>query len=162
MIAGAVAAGRGELSFASLLVTAFAAACLGSATGYEVGRRGGRWLLRRFARDDRLARLEARFRRSDAALVALGRFVDGLRQTAGLAAGAFEMSPTRFHLWNLAGAALWTGVFGAGAYLLGEDLGGLAARLHHARTPLLFVTLGALVVGVGWLVSRRGVPSPRP
>ena len=96
LMAGALLASRGELALGPLVATALAAAALGNAAGFEIGRRGGRPLLLRFARGDRLARIEAIFRRSDAALVSLGRFVDGARQLNGIAAGALGMDGQRF------------------------------------------------------------------
>ena len=160
LVAAALLAGRGELSLPALLLTAFAAAALGSAAGFEIGRRGGRALLRRLAREDRLARLEGAFRRSDAAVVSLGRFIDGLRQVAALAAGAFDMAPRRFHAWNLVGAALWTGTWGGGAFVFGRDLAGVGAFFHRARGPLL---AGMLVVSLAvalWLIARRRSTNP--
>ncbi len=154
LIAGALLAGRGELRLPLLLAAAALAAALGNAIGFEIGRRGGRPLLERFAGGGRLARVERLFQRSGGALVAFGRFVDGLRQVNGLAAGAFGMERRRFLVWNAAGAVVWAGVWGIGAYVLGRDLHDVASRFHRARPVLLVLVAAVALVLLVWL--RRG------
>ena len=155
LMAGALLAGRGELSLPAVLATAFAATVLGNAAGYEIGRRGGRPLLLRFARPEVLARIEGWFRKSDAAVVGLGRFVDGARQLNGLAAGAFGMEPRRFHRASLRGAVLWTGFWGLGAFLFGRDFDVVARWVHGTRGILLTAAALASVVLLLWLFLRR-------
>lgn len=155
LMTGALLAGRGELSLPALLVTAFAAAVLGNAAGFEIGRRGGRPLLLRFARPELLARVEGWFRSSDTAVVGLGRFVDGARQLNGLAAGAFGMEPRRFHLCSLLGAVLWTGFWGLGAYFFGRDFDVVARWLHGTRGILLAAAALSSVALLLWLCLRR-------
>lgn len=155
LMAGALLAGRGDLSLPALLATALAGAVLGNAAGYEIGRRGGRPLLVRFARPESLTRIEALFRRSDAAVVSLARFVDGARQLNGLAAGAFGMEPRRFHRFNLLGAGLWTGVWGFGAYVFGRDFEGVARFFHDARGVSWTLAGAGTVLLLGFLVLRR-------
>ena len=155
LVAGAVLASRGQLGLVPLIATAVVAAALGNLTGYEIGRYGGRRLLRRLARPDRLARIETAFRRSDAALIALGRFVDVARQLNGLAAGAFGMEAGRFLAWNLVGAALWSGFWGLGSFAFGRDLDAIAHTLHVPRPVLLLVVPTATAFLLGWLIWRR-------
>jgi len=162
LMAGALLASRGELALGPLLATALAGATLGNAAGFEIGRRGGRPLLLRFAREDRLARIEAIFRRSDAALIALGRFVDGARQLNGIAAGALGMDGPRFFVWNLLGAALWSLFWGVGTWIFGRDLDVIARTLHVARPVLLLVVPTATALLLGWLLWRRARPGPAP
>jgi membrane protein DedA with SNARE-associated domain len=162
LMAGALLASRGELALGPLVATALAAAALGNAAGFEIGRRGGRPLLLRFARGDRLARVEAVFRRSDATLVLLGRFVDGARQLNGIAAGALGMDGQRFLTWNLLGAALWSFFWGIGTWIFGRDLDAIARTLHVARPVLLLVVPTATALLLGWLLWRRGRPGPQP
>jgi len=155
LLAGGLLASRGELSLAPLLATAVAAAALGNALGWEIGRRGGRPLLQRFARGERLSRVERLFRRSGKTLVVLGRFVDGARQLSGLAAGAFGMAPRPFFGSNLAGALLWSGFWGVGAYVFGRDFDAIALAFHRASPALLIAAPLAVALLLVWLLLRR-------
>ncbi|HTY17796.1 MAG TPA: DedA family protein [Myxococcota bacterium] len=155
LVAGGLLAGRGRLSLAPLLATSLAAAAAGNAVGWAIGRYGGRPLLERFAAGERLARIEKLFERSGAGVLALGRFVDGVRQLNGIAAGALGMAPARFHLWNLVGALLWAGFWGLGSYALGRDLEGVLRVYHHLRP--LFLSLAVFASGalLAWLLRGR-------
>jgi len=155
LVAGGLLASRGELSLAPLLATAVAAAALGNALGWEIGRRGGRPLLQRFARGERLSRVERLFRRSGKTLVVLGRFVDGARQLSGLAAGAFGMAPRPFFASNLVGALLWSGFWGVGAYVFGRDFDAIALAFHQASPALLIAAPLAVALLLVWLLIRR-------
>jgi membrane protein DedA with SNARE-associated domain len=147
LIAAALLAGRGELGLAEVLGVALVAAALGNTVGWLVGRAGGRPLLQRFAHGERLARVENLFARWGPRVVGLGRFVDGLRQLNGLAAGALGMERTQFLLWNAIGALLWVGFWGFGAYVFGRDFEGIAMTAHRARPFLLpFALLGLVLL----------------
>jgi membrane protein DedA with SNARE-associated domain len=154
LVAGALLASRGELGIAPLLLTTITAATLGNLVGWVVGCRGGRPLLLRFARADRLARVERIFQRSGVALVALGRFVDGARQLNGLAAGAFGMQRGRFLFWNLVGAVFWSTFWGLGAYVMGRDAGGIARAYHETRPFLIAIAVAMVPAVLVWLVAR--------
>jgi membrane protein DedA with SNARE-associated domain len=155
LVAGGLLAGRGRLSLSELLATALVAAAAGNALGWAIGRYGGRPLLERFAAGERLARLERLFARSDAAVLALGRFVDGARQLNGIAAGALGTGPARFHVWNLLGAVLWAGFWGLGSYALGRDLEGMVALYHRLRPLFLGLAVVASTSLLIWLLRGR-------
>ena len=144
LVAAALLAGRGELALVPLLVIAFVAAALGNALGWLIGRAGGRPLLQRFARGERLARVERLFARWGPRIVAFGRFIDGLRQINGLAAGALGMERAPFLIWNAIGALLWVGFWALGAYVFGRDFDAIASAMHRTG-PFLVppVLLGA-------------------
>ncbi|HME68948.1 MAG TPA: DedA family protein, partial [Myxococcota bacterium] len=144
LVAAALLAGRGELALPQLLVVAVVAAALGNTLGWLIGRAGGRPLLQRFAQGERLARVERLFARWGPRIVALGRFVDGLRQINGLAAGALGMECTQFLIWNAIGALLWVGFWALGAYVFGRDFDAIASAMHRTG-PFLVppVLLGA-------------------
>jgi len=163
LVAAAVLAGRGELALARVLVAAVAAATAGNALGWAIGRYGGRPLLERFARGERLAHIERLFQRSSAGIVALGRFVDGARQLNGLAAGALGMAPRTFHGWNVIGAVLWSAFWGLGGYALGRDFAVIAAAYHRLRPYLLWSVLPGSALVLIWLLrgARRASAGPR-
>ena len=158
LVAGALLAGRGELMLAELLVVALLAAALGNTAGWLIGRAGGRPLLQRFAHGGRLARVERLFTRWGPRILALGRFVDGLRQINGLAAGALGMPRGEFLLWNAIGALLWVGFWGFGAYGFGRDFDGIASLAHRARPflgPSVLIGVALLLFYLVRLPWRR-------
>ena len=158
LVAAALLAGRGELALVPLLGVAVVAAAGGNALGWLIGSWGGRPLLQRFAQGERLERVELLFARWGSRVVALGRFVDGLRQINGLAAGALGMERRPFLLWNAVGAALWVGFWGLGAYGFGRDFHKILWVAHRARPFLLpLVLLGSALL----LIYLRRTPRLR-
>lgn len=156
LVAAALLAGRGELALVPLLVVAVMAAALGNALGWLIGRAGGRPVLQRFARGERLAHVEHLFARWGPRIVGLGRFIDGLRQINGLAAGALGMERAPFLIWNTIGALLWVGFWGLGAYGFGRDFNAIASVIHQARPFLVpLVLLGAALLVI-YLVRGPG------
>jgi membrane protein DedA with SNARE-associated domain len=157
LIAAALLAARGDLSIVAVLVTALVAAATGNLIGFAIGRYGGRRILERVAGGARLARMEALFERRGGVVVGFGRFVDGLRQLAGIAAGSLGMSFGTFFAWNLAGAVAWAGFWGGGAYLFERDFAQIAAYVHHVRPIAIAVVVIAVIAGIRWLRHGRTV-----
>jgi len=160
LIAAALLAARGDLSLGGVLAAAVLAAAAGNTVGFAIGRWGGRRLLDRVAGGARLAKMEALFERRGGVVVGFGRFVDGLRQLAGVAAGSLGMSFGKFFAWNVVGALAWVGFWGGGTFLFERDFASIAATVHRFRLLAIGVVLVAVVLGVRWL--RRGAtPAPR-
>lgn len=155
LIAAALLAARGDLSLTAVLATAVLAAVAGNTVGFALGRWGGRRLLERVAGGARLARMEALFQRRGGVVVGFGRFVDGLRQLAGVAAGSLGMSFATFFTWNLLGAVAWVGFWGGGTYLFDRDFASIAAVVHRFRTVAFAVVVLAVVLGIRWLRHGR-------
>lgn len=155
LIAAALLAARGDLSLTAVLLTALLAAAAGNTVGFALGRWGGRRLLERIAGGARLARMEALFQRRGGVVVGFGRFVDGLRQLAGVAAGSLGMSFATFFTWNLLGAVAWVGFWGGGTYLFDRDFASIAAVLHRFRPVAITVVVLLVVLGIRWLRHGR-------
>ena len=162
LVAGALLASRGEASLAGVLAAAFAGSSLGPLAGWAIGRYGGRRLLARLG-GSRLERLEALFARWGGALVGFGRFVDGLRQVSGIAAGALGLPFATAAAWSFAGALAWVATWGLGAFYLGQDVHGVAAAFHRVRPPALLATAAVVALLLAWIASgrRRRPGSPR-
>lgn len=124
VIASAVLASQGHGSIAATIGVAIAAAFLGAATGYAIGRWRGRELLTSWPWLDRVAgkgvvRSDAFFHRHGSKAVFLGRFLPIIRSTLGWMAGVGRMPVRRFMLWNILGAVAWGLLVGLAAYYLG-------------------------------------------
>jgi membrane protein DedA with SNARE-associated domain len=109
-------AGRGEISFPALLISAWIGAVTGDNIGYLIGRKLGHKALLRFGgmvglTADRLRKMEAIFVRYGALTVAFARFFNILRQLNGVVAGSLEMDWRRFLVFNSLGGALCEAVF---------------------------------------------------
>ncbi|MFJ1705492.1 DedA family protein [Kitasatospora sp. NPDC088346] len=164
LVLAAVYAGTGRMSIAAVATIAVVAAVAGNSTGYLIGRRGGPPFVQRWGRylrltPARMGRAEGFFARHGGKVVTVARFVDGLRQTNGIVAGATRMPLPRFTVANVAGALLWVGVWASAGYLAGNNVGTLYERAVRYQFYLL-AAFGLLLLAllVRLLLRRRGGP----
>lgn len=154
LIAGAVFASQGKLSLPAVIATAAAAAIIGDNIGYQIGRRGGRWLLERPGYFHRqrlqvLATGEPFFERHGPKAVFFGRFILGLRTWASWLAGATKMHWRVFALWNALGGICWATAIGVAAYFVGRSA-------ENALSAFGIYGLVAVVIAVvGVLIAHR-------
>jgi membrane protein DedA with SNARE-associated domain len=128
LIAAGVLASQGKLQIELVIPIAAAAAIIGDNIGYQIGRKGGRWLLERPGRFERqrqqvLVTGEPFFERHGPKAVFFGRFILGLRVWASWLAGATHMRWRSFFLWNALGGICWATAIGLLAYFLGNAAG---------------------------------------
>jgi membrane protein DedA with SNARE-associated domain len=162
ILASVYAANHGGVPIAWVIVAAAGGALVGTCGGYLIGRWGGErllaWLTGRMRQGpERLAHWRAQFAAHGGKLVVLGRFVVGLRNLAGLLAGASGMRGARFLLLSAFGAAIWATSAGLEYYFFGHALAGSGSWLQIAL----------VVIGIGWAVisirfMRRRVLGPLP
>jgi membrane protein DedA with SNARE-associated domain len=153
--AAILAGGAHEGSIATIIACAAGGAILGDNVGFWVGREFGLQLLvKHGARigldEDKLKLGQYLFQRFGGAIVFFGRFVAVLRAFAAVLAGANNLAPWRFFVFNAAGGVVWATVFGLGGYFLGRDF-------HKIAGP---TGIAAFVVALGlifafWLYYRR-------
>jgi membrane protein DedA with SNARE-associated domain len=156
VIASSLLAARGDMHIVPLLGAIWSAAVLGDNVGYSIGLFGGRRLVLRYGArvgitEPRLQKVEGFFRRYGPEVVLVARFFAVLRQLNGLIAGTVAMPWPRFLLYNAIGAALWTTVWGLGAYVLGHHMAALLPWVR--RFGFAAIALAALAV-IGWLAFR--------
>ena len=162
MEAGALLAARGQMNLAGVLFTAWIAAVIGDNIGYAIGHFGGRRLVlhhgRHFGvREDHLQKVERFFDRYGGGIVAVARFFEVLRQLNGVIAGTSGMHWWRFLFYNAVGAALWVGVWGAGAYYLGRRLEEVISFFQRYEPYVIAVGVAAAVALLVYLFWRRRV-----
>lgn len=156
LIACAWLAASGQLDVTLVLLVAWAGTQLGDIIGYLLGRYGLQRLIHRAARQRaRLAKLETAFARWGIGLLLVARFLDGLRQTSNIAAGALAMPWWRFLVGTLLGTTLWVGVFGYGAYRLEHDIHQITDLLEPMR-PFALALTALLLLGLLVVLARRG------
>lgn len=158
LVAAAALAARGHMKIALVVAVAAAAAIIGDAAGYWIGRRGGIAFVRRFGKflrmnDAKLAHVKRYFERHGAKTVFFGRFIALLRTWAALFAGVGEMPYGQFTLYNASGGIVWAIVFGIVGYLFGRNLEKLQNIVGDASWALALVVVVA-IAGL-WIWRRR-------
>jgi membrane-associated protein len=125
--AGALAA-TGALNVWGVMIVLFAAAVLGDAVNYGIGRRIGPRVFRKDGRSGRLERLlnpkhlertHEFFERHGGKAVVMARFVPIVRTFIPFVAGAGSMTYATFAFYNIFGGALWVVTCVGAGYLFG-------------------------------------------
>jgi len=145
---------HGRLRLLPVLVVAISSAVIGDNAAYWLGRRYGRLVINRFIRikPERVERMQAFVMRYGILAVFVARFVAGLRFMAGPLAGSTGLSPIRFFIGNLLGAAVYVPIAVAAGYGVAYGLGDRLERLRRlagdAGSALL---VGLVIVAAAWL-----------
>ena len=115
---------KGRLEVVPVILTAITSAVIGDNVAYWLGRRYGRRVLTRFikVRPERIERMQQLVLRYGMVAVFVARFVAGLRFMAGPLAGSTGLSPVRFFIANLLGAAVYVPVAVGAGYAVGYGL----------------------------------------
>ena len=135
------------LPIEGVIAAAAAGALLGTCGGFALGRWGGEPLLQRIGRrfkrsPERVAQLRAEFARYGGPWLIIGRWITGVRNVAGLVAGASGMQLSRFLRYSAIAAVVWALVTGLQYYWFGR-------ALESADT---WVQIVIIVVGLVWTV----------
>jgi membrane protein DedA with SNARE-associated domain len=150
VIVGGVLSSQGKMQIELVIAVAALAAIVGDNIGYQIGRKGGRWLLERpgpFHRH-RLMVLETGepfFESHGPKAVFFGRFILGLRTWASWLAGANHMRWRTFFLWNALGGICWATAVGLVAYFIGQSA-------SNAITTFGIYGLVAVVLAIGGML----------
>ncbi len=145
---------QGRLRLLPVLVVAISSAVIGDNLAYWLGRRYGRLVISRLVRIKpvRVERMQGFVMRHGMLAVFVARFVAGLRFMAGPLAGSTGMTPIRFFISNLLGAAIYVPIAVAAGYAVGYGLGDQLERLRglagDAGSALL---VGLLIAAAAWL-----------
>jgi len=152
------AAHQGHLSLPLVLMIAFIGGALGDQIFYWAGRAWGTALLGRMPGfQARARRVIALLKRHDALLIVGIRFMYGLRIAGPIAMGAVGLSPRRFSVFNLIGAAVWAPLVGGLGYLFGhavEALLGDIARFEEVALALIIAAAALFALIHAWLRAR--------
>jgi membrane protein DedA with SNARE-associated domain len=155
---------KGRLEAVPVILTAVTSAVIGDNVAYWLGRRYGRLVLTRFikVRPERIERMQHLVLRYGMFAVFVARFVAGLRFMAGPLAGSTGLSPIRFFIGNLLGAAVYVPVAVGAGYAVGYGLGDQIDRLRRAAGEAEHVLIVGIVVAaaaawlwLGWRARGR-------
>ncbi len=158
VIVGGVLASQGKMQIELVIAVAALAAIVGDNIGYQIGRKGGRWLLERpgpFHRH-RLMVLEMGepfFERHGPKAVFFGRFILVLRTWTSWLAGANHMRWRTFFLWNALGGICWATAVGLAAYFAGKSASSVITTFGiYGLVAVVLALGGALAL---YLLHRR-------
>lgn len=123
LFAGGTLAGAGMLGYWPLAATLLAAAIIGDAVNFRIGKHVGPPI---FQRDHRLLKRKhleqarAFYERHGGKAIILARFIPIIRTFAPFVAGVAGMHQGRFLAFNVAGAVLWVFSLVSAGYFLGN------------------------------------------
>jgi membrane-associated protein len=140
--AGALCA-AGGLDVGMLMIVLFAAAVLGDAVNYSIGRIVGTRVFEHesfFFKKKYLDKTQAFYERYGGKTIIIARFVPIVRTFAPFLAGVGEMRYSKFLTYNLVGAALWVGLLTGAGYLF--------ADLPFVKKNFSIVVLGIIFVSI--------------
>ena len=165
LVIAAGMAASGVLDIRAVALVGFLAAVLGDNLGYLIGRRYGRRVVLRVGgrfgiTEPRLDKVERILDHRGWVVVSVARFFPLLRQLNGLAAGTVGMRWSHFLAANIAGAALWVGLWSWLGYRVGGEAH-LLPMLWHVLRRFAWVIVPPLllaILGLGLWYRRRRSP----
>lgn len=161
LITAAFFAGLGHLNIVLVFIIGFLGSVMGDNLSFAIGEYGGHPLAERFGKyifltPQRIAKGEAFYNRNGGKVVAAARFINGLRQINGFAAGLSEMKWLRFIAFNSLGAAVWVGLWATVGYIGGSHIATfLRYELYLTVATLVFIA-GFVLVKVVKNKNKRG------
>jgi membrane protein DedA with SNARE-associated domain len=164
VIAGLDASTRNGLPLAGVIAAGALGALLGGTAGFAAGRWRGEPVLLRVGRlvgqqPERVQELRGQFQRHSIAPLFIARFITGLRNVAGLLAGASGVRLARFLAVSAVAALAWSALITLEYYLAGHAI--LAAPTW-LQIALIIVGVLATIASVRFLRLGLGVRDRRP
>jgi membrane-associated protein len=156
LVTAGLFAAKGDLDIFWLNVALIAAAIVGDATGYWIGRRAGQALYSRpnsfFFRREHLVRTHDFYEKHGGKTIVIARFVPILRTFAPVVAGAAQMTYRNFAIYNVAGGFAWVLSMTLTGYYLGLLVPDIDRHIHLVVAVVIFLSL--LPAVVAWLRER--------
>ncbi|ADQ17634.1 DedA family protein [Leadbetterella byssophila] len=140
-----------------VLFGVFAAAVLGSYTGYISGRFFGDKIRNKkdslFFKQKYLERTSRYFEKYGNRTLIIARFLPIVRTFAPILAGLVRMNFIQFTIYNLIGGAIWTLTLVGGGYLLGNKFPFIIDYVHYII--LFFLAITTFTVIKGYLNAKK-------
>lgn len=153
LILGGLAAHQHVLQWQQVMVWATLGGMLGDQILFWTGRYFGPRLMPRLHRQQAtIDRVSGLIERYPTASIFSVRFLYGMRLIGPLVIGASRLSPVRFSIINLLGAAVWAVLFVTAGYWAGEFLEDLLGNLKPYRLPIF---IGVVVLAAAIATYRH-------
>ena len=159
LFAAGTFAALGALDIRLILLLLFVAAVAGDTMNYWIGAYIGPRAFRgnlRFLRQEYLDRTHAFYEKHGGKTIILARFIPIIRTFAPFVAGVGAMSYGKFIAYNLAGAALWVGLFALGGYFFGTIP---TVRDNFSLVILAIIAISIAPIVVEAVRARRSRPA---
>ena len=144
------------LSLPVMFVALFAAAVLGDAVNYSIGRYLGPMVFSsehsRFLNRNHLVRTQEFYARHGGKTIFLARFVPIIRTFAPFVAGIGLMSYRHFAMWNVTGAATWVLSMTLAGYFFGHIP---IVKRNFETVILAIIAISLMPIAIEWLRARR-------
>ena len=151
-----VVAGAGHLNIVLIVVLLIAAAVMGDAVGYQLGKRAGPPIFNRpdsrLFKQEHLLRTKAFYEKHGGKTIIYARFVPIVRTFAPFVAGVAGMSYSRFLSFNIFGGAGWVLALTMAGYWMG---GWPVVRAHFEKFVYGIVLISVLPIVFEYFKSRR-------
>ena len=145
LVTAGLFAAKGDFDIVALNLTLMAAAILGDATGYWIGKRTGQALYSRpnsfFFRRQHLIKTHEFYEKHGGKTIVIARFMPILRTFAPVVAGAAEMTYRKFAVYNILGGIGWVASMTLTGYFLGQAVPNLEEHLHLVVAVVIFLSL---------------------
>jgi membrane-associated protein len=156
LITAGIFAAKGDLNITVLCVVLSAAAVIGDATGYWIGKRAGAALYNRpqsfWFRREHLLRTKAFYDQHGGKTIVIARFMPFARTFAPVVAGIADMGYRRFATYNIVGGLLWVLSCCLGGYFLGQAIPNLEDNIHIIVIGIIAVSL--IGPAIAWWRSK--------
>jgi membrane-associated protein len=164
LVTAGLFAAKGDLDIWWLNLAVMAAAILGDATGYWIGRRAGQALYSRpnsfFFRRQHLIKTHEFYERHGGKTIVIARFIPIVRTFAPVVAGAANMTYRNFAVYNIAGGIGWVASMTLTGYFLGLAVPDLEKHIHLLVAAVIFLSL--LPALIAYLKNRLQTRSVVP
>ena len=153
LIFGAYLVGRGDLSFATAMVTTLLGSVLGFLTLYVAGYKYGRGFIyskqQTWFSPSSIKRVEVLFEKWGYGVVLINRFLAGLRSVIGLFSGVGKLNIWKVFILATISSLLWNGTLIWLGSTIGENwelIGVYLKRYNTAVTIIILIILSAFLI----------------
>lgn len=151
-----VVAGAGGLDIVAINIVLIAAAIIGDATGYLLGRRAGKGVFNRpdsrFFKQEHLIRTKEFYEEHGGKTIIYARFIPIIRTFAPFVAGVAEMNYSRFASFNIFGGIGWVVLMTSLGYMLGDNE---IVRKHFEKVILGIIFISVLPIVFEYFRGRK-------
>ena len=151
LVTAGLFAAKGDLDIFLLFALIAAAAIIGDATGFEIGRISGKRIFSRedsrFFKKRHLERTQRFYERHGGKTIVIARFMPIVRTFAPLVAGVAGMPYRRFALYNITGGVLWVAAMLGIGYGLGRTIPNIDRYIDLVILIVIFLSILPGIVG---------------
>jgi membrane protein DedA with SNARE-associated domain len=160
LLAAGALAGSGRFNFAGSIFLSLFACLLADSSWYALGRVRGIKVLQLLCKislepDSCVRRTEGLFAKQGARSLVFAKFVPGLGTVAPPLAGIFHMRPSRFLLFDMFGALLWSSLYVGLGYIFSGEIERIAEHAFHLGSGLGVLVVGGLAAYIAYKFIAR-------